>query len=61
VIVISNIDILISLKYTPPMSNAPTAAKNMRLAFSGFLRRETPAEDAEITHVMPGTPLANRA
>lgn len=56
-IVISNIDILIALKYTHSMSNAPTAAKNMRLAFSGFLRRETPAEDAEITHVMPGTPL----
>jgi phenylpropionate dioxygenase-like ring-hydroxylating dioxygenase large terminal subunit len=39
------------------MSTATTPPKITRLAFSGFLRRDTPAEDAEITHVDPGTPL----
>lgn len=37
---------------TPPVSPAP-----VRLAFSGFMRRNSKAEDAEITHVLPGTPL----
>lgn len=29
----------------------------LHMAFSGFLRRGTKVEDAEITHVLPGTPL----
>ena len=39
-----------------PTSRPETVAP-VRMAFSGFLRRGTKAEDAEITHVLPGTPL----
>lgn len=39
------------------MSNTMPTQKIIRLAFSGYRRRDVPAEDAEITHVVPGSPL----
>src|SRR5690554_4547622 len=38
-------------------TSAQGGAAPVRMAFSGFQRRATAVEDAEITHVLPGTPL----
>jgi len=54
---ISNINIMIAYMTTKTMNEAKIPLKNIHLAYSGYLRRDRPDEDAEITHVLPGTPL----
>lgn len=39
------------------MNSEETTSKPAARPFSGFTRRDVPAEDAEVTHVLPGTPL----